>query len=95
MKTLVPVCRMKKTWRYIDQKDVTGSMGLATDDFDAVVVSIIRQYVDDIKEGAVTTKQSSGGKYTSVSVDFNATSKQQIEDIYQALMDHEQVKYIL
>ncbi|NQY26666.1 MAG: DUF493 domain-containing protein [Piscirickettsiaceae bacterium] len=71
------------------------AMGLTSDDFDAVVVSLVRPFVDDIKEGAVTSKQSSSGKFTSVTVDFRATSKQQIENIYQALMDHEQVKYIL
>ena len=71
------------------------AMGPTSDDFDSIVVGIIRQYVDDIKEGAVTTKQSSGGKFTSVSVDFHVTSKQQLDAIYKALMDHEQVKYIL
>ncbi len=71
------------------------AMGPTSDDFDSIVVGIIRQYVDDIKEGAVTTKQSSGGKFTSVTVDFHAESKQQLDTIYKALIDHEQVKYIL
>ena len=70
-------------------------MGPSSDDFDSVVVGIIRQYIDDIKEGAVTTKQSSGGKFTSVTVDFHVESRQQLDAIYQALSEHEQVKYIL
>ena len=71
------------------------AMGLTTDDFDAVVVGLVRQFVDDIKEGAVSSKQSSSGKFTSVTVDFKATSKQQLDNIYQALTDNQQVKYIL
>jgi putative lipoic acid-binding regulatory protein len=71
------------------------AMGPTSDDFDSIVVGIIRQYVDDIKEGAVTTKQSSGGKFTSVTVDFHVKSKQQLDTIYKALIDHQQVKYIL
>lgn len=71
------------------------AMGPTSDDFDTIVVSIIRQFVDDIKEGAVSTKQSSGGKFTSVTVDFYVESKQQLDTIYKALIEHEQVKYIL
>lgn len=71
------------------------AMGPTSDDFGLIVVAIIRQYVDDIKEGAVTTKQSSTGKFTSVTVDFYAESKEQLDTIYKALSDHKQVKYIL
>lgn len=71
------------------------AMGPTSDDFDSIVVAIIRQYVDDIKEGAVTTKQSSGGKFTSVTVDFHVENRAQLDTIYKALSDHEQVKYIL
>ncbi|PHS26203.1 MAG: transcriptional regulator [Methylophaga sp.] len=71
------------------------AMGPSSDDFDSIVVGIIRQYVDDIKEGAVTTKQSSTGKFTSVTVDFHVDSREQLDTIYKALSDHKQVKYIL
>mgnify|MGYP000724603407 FL=1 len=71
------------------------AMGPSSDDFDAIVVDMIRHHVDDIKEGAVTTKQSSGGKFTSVTVTIYATSKAQIDAIYRELSAHEQVKYVL
>ncbi|MFW5447138.1 MAG: YbeD family protein [Methylophagaceae bacterium] len=71
------------------------AMGPTSDDFDSIVVGIILQYIDDIKEGSVTTKQSSGGKFTSVTVDFHVASKEQLDAIYKALSDHNQVKYIL
>ena len=71
------------------------AMGPTSADFDTIVVTIIRQFVVDIKEGAISSKQSSGGKFTSVTVDFYVESKQQLDSIYQALIAHEQVKYIL
>ena len=71
------------------------AMGPSSEDFDAIVVDIIRHHVDDIKEGSVTTKQSSGGKFTSVTVVIYATSKAQVDAIYRELSAHEQVKYVL
>jgi putative lipoic acid-binding regulatory protein len=71
------------------------AMGPTSDDFDAIVVDIVRRHVDDIKEGAVNSKQSSGGKFTSVTVTIYVTSKPQLDAIYQDLSAHEQVKYVL
>jgi uncharacterized protein len=71
------------------------AMGPTSDDFDAIVVDIIRRHVDDIKEGAVSSKHSSGGKFTSVTVTVYMTSKPQLDAIYQDLSAHDQVKYVL
>jgi putative lipoic acid-binding regulatory protein len=67
------------------------AMGLATDDFDSVVVEIVRRHVPDLGEGAVKTRPSKEGKYLSVTVTFEATSKPQLDAIYQDLTDHDQV----
>jgi putative lipoic acid-binding regulatory protein len=71
------------------------AMGETSAEFDATVVSIIREHVEDIREGAVTTKQSSGGKFTSVTVNVYVTSQLQVDTIYRALSSHDLVKYIL
>ncbi len=71
------------------------AMGLADDDFDALVVSIVRQHVEDINEGAVRTRASSNGKYMSVTVTFTAHSKDQIDNIYLALTGHDRVMTVL
>ena len=44
------------------------AMGETSFDFDATVVRIIGEHVEIIREGAVTKKQSSGGKFTSITV---------------------------
>ncbi len=67
------------------------AMGLASDDFDALVVSLIRPHIADLLEGAVSTKPSAAGKYISVTVTFEATSKDQLDTIYQAVSTHERV----
>ena len=70
-------------------------MGETHEQLDTVVVNIIRKHVDNINEGAVSTKQSSGGKFTSVTVTIQANSKAQLDAIYQELIAHEMIKYIL
>ena len=67
------------------------AMGLAADDFDALVVSIISRHVPGLGKGSVQTQSSSGGKYLSVTVTFEAGSKAQLDAIYQSLTDHERV----
>jgi len=67
------------------------AMGLAADDFDALVVSIVSRHVPGLGKGAAQTRPSSGGKYLSVTVTFEASSKAQLDAIYQSLTDHEQV----
>lgn len=63
------------------------AMGNADEDFDAVVVSIIRRHAPDISEGAVKTRVSAGGKYLAVTVTIQATSRAQLDAIYQDLVD--------
>jgi putative lipoic acid-binding regulatory protein len=71
------------------------AMGESSDEFDAVVVEIVRRHVEEIHEGAVASKQSSGGKFTSVTVTIRAHSKAQLDAIYQELSDHQLIKYVL
>ena len=67
------------------------AMGLATPGFDALIFGIVSRHAPNLSEGAVTTRSSKGGKYLSVSVTFEATGKPQLDAIYQALTDHDQV----
>lgn len=71
------------------------AMGVTSPEFDTIVVGIIRRHIEDIKEGAVSSKQSSGGKFTSVSVDFYVESREQLEAIHRDLINHDAIKYIL
>ena len=63
------------------------AMGKNTSDFDSIVVEIVRRHVGDIKEGAVKTRLSKSDKYLSVTVTIEATSRKQLDAIYQGLTD--------
>lgn len=67
------------------------AMGLATDDFHLVVTEIVSQHVVILLEDAVKTKKSKGGKYHSVTITFEATSKAQLDAIYMDLTAHKRV----
>lgn len=63
------------------------AMGKNSPDFDTIVVEVIRPHVNEIKAGAVNTKLSKKGKYLSVTVMIEATSRSQLDAIYQGLTD--------
>ncbi len=67
------------------------AMGKSRDDFDAIVVEIVRRHVDDIREGAVSVRPSRAGNYISVTVMIEAHSRAQLDAIYQGLTDHPDV----
>ncbi len=67
------------------------AMGLATPEFTAIVEEIVSHHAPEIDEDAVTTRPSREGKYSSVSITIEATSRQQLDAIYQELSEHKQV----
>jgi uncharacterized protein len=69
--------------------------GKAGEDFDALVVEIVRRYAPDLSEGSVVMRESSGGKWVSVTVVIEATSKAQLDAIYRELSAHEKVVWAI
>ncbi len=67
------------------------AMGRAELELDLLVVEIVRRHVVDINEGAVTSRPSKDGNYLAVTVIIEASSKQQLDAIYQDLSDHPHV----
>jgi uncharacterized protein len=63
------------------------AMGKSDFEFDLLVVEIVRRHVPD-HEQAVTTRPSKDGNYLAVTVLIQASSKQQLDAIYQDLTDH-------
>ncbi|MCK5888880.1 MAG: DUF493 domain-containing protein [Methylococcales bacterium] len=63
------------------------AMGKNIPTFDDIVVNIVLQHARDLKEGAVKTNLSRSGKFISVTVMIEASSKKQLDAIYQGLTD--------
>ena len=67
------------------------AMGLAIHDLEIIVYDIARQHAPDLSKDAVVKRESSNGKYISITVTVNAKSRDQLDAIYQALTDHEHI----
>ncbi len=71
------------------------AMGKTGEEFDMLVVGIVRRHAPDLNEGAVTLRESSGGKWVSVTVVIDAVSKAQLDAIYRELSAHEKVVWAI
>jgi len=71
------------------------AIGTGPDDFEGIVISIVRRHVPTLGEGAVTSRLSRGGKYLAVTATFTAEGRAQLDALYQDLNDHERVVMVL
>ena len=63
------------------------AMGKNNGNFDSIVIEIVSQHIGDITKLSVKTRLSKGDKFLSVTVTIEATSKKQLDAIYQGLTD--------
>jgi putative lipoic acid-binding regulatory protein len=64
------------------------AMGKTNIEFDLLVIDIVGRHVPDLNEQSVTTRSSKDANYLAVTVMIQATSKTQLDAIYQDLSDH-------
>lgn len=67
------------------------AMGLDSDSFESLVVCIVNKHAPDFDRTSVERRSSQGGKYLSITITILATSRAQLDAIYQDLTDCEQV----
>jgi uncharacterized protein len=67
------------------------AMGKADMELDLLVVEIVRRHAPATKDSAVTTRPSKDGNFIAVTVVVEASSKRQLDAIYQDLTDHPHV----
>lgn len=67
------------------------AMGKTNIELDLLVIEIVRRHAPDFGENAVKTRSSKDGNYLAVTVLIEATSKQQLDAIYQDLTAHPHV----
>lgn len=71
------------------------AMGNSAPDFIEHVAAIVRRHAPGFGETDVTSRLSSGGKFTAVTVTITAVSRAQIDAIYQDFHQDERVIYVL
>jgi hypothetical protein len=54
-------------------------------DFEMAVLEIVRRHGADLAEGAIRSRASRNGNYQALTITFEASSRQQLDAIYQDL----------
>ncbi|NPT58546.1 DUF493 family protein [Paraburkholderia sp. 5N] len=70
-------------------------MGKSHPEFAETMVTVVRQFDNEVDPERVETRPSSGGNYTGLTVTVRATSQAQLDDVYRALTGHPMVKVVL
>ena len=70
-------------------------MGLHQPGFEELVVALVSGHVGELPAGSVRTRESSNGRYLSVTVTVIAESREQLDDVYRTLTSAEQVLFVL
>ncbi len=71
------------------------TMGRRTDDFAQTVVAVVLHHAPDFDSATVEMRASSAGNYLSVTCTINATSREQLDNLYRDLSSHPLVSMVL
>ena len=70
-------------------------MGRREGGFTKAVIEIVQKHAPDFMPGTIETRPSREGKYISLTATVNATSREQLDALYQELCDHPTVVMVL
>ena len=71
------------------------AIGKRIDNLDAIVFSIVHRHAPDLSEAAIRSRSSRKGNYISLTVTVMATSREQLDAIYQDLTACEHIMMVL
>jgi len=67
------------------------AMGVDDGRFHEIVIDIVRRHCEVLYEDSLRQRSSSNGKYVSVTLVIEATSREQLDAIYDDLTAHDKV----
>ena len=70
-------------------------MGLQVDGFIHAVTYVAKQFDPTFDASTIELRESKGGKYLGVTITVTATSRDQLDALYQTLSTHPMVKVVL
>lgn len=70
-------------------------MGTRVEGLVHAITSIALQFDPDFDASTIELRESKGGKYLGVTVTVNATSREQLDELYRTLSTHPMVKVVL
>jgi len=70
-------------------------MGKAQQDFTQIALAIVKYHATDFDTTTMTVRTSRNGAYLSITCTIRATSRPQLDALYQALSEHPMVAVVL
>ena len=70
-------------------------MGRTQDGFAQAVTWVVRKHAPDFDPATLEMRASKGGNWVSVTATVNATSREQLDNLYRELVAHPMVKMVL
>ncbi len=70
-------------------------MGRRADDFAQTMLGIVMRHAPDFDSSTIEMRASREGNYLSVTVTINATSREQLDDLYRELTAHPMVTMVI
>jgi len=70
-------------------------MGAKAEGFVHAVTMVARQFDPTFDAATVELRESKGGNYLGVTITINATSREQLDELYRTLSTHPMVKVVL
>jgi len=70
-------------------------MGAKVDGFVGAITSIAAQFDPQFDAGTVELRDSKAGNYLGITITVNATSREQLDELYRTLSTHPMVKIVL
>ena len=70
-------------------------MGLQVEGFVHAVTYVAKQFDPQFDASSIELRESKGGKYLGVTITVTATSREQLDSLYQTLSTHPMVKVVL
>jgi putative lipoic acid-binding regulatory protein len=70
-------------------------MGRRVDHFAQAIVEVVQAHAPDFDAATLELRASREGNYLSVTATINATSREQLDNLYRALTSHPLVKVVL
>lgn len=70
-------------------------MGRRRDDFAQSIVAAVREHAPDFDAATVELRASRHGNYLSLTATVRATSREQLDALYRALVSHPMVSVVL
>ena len=70
-------------------------MGAQVEGFEAAVVAVARRFDPAFDASTIERRPSRGGKYLGLTITVNATSRDQLDELYRTLSTHPMVRVVL